>query len=490
MTARRLPAATVVEALAALDEAGIRWVLLRGAQGLGEEGRDVDLLVDADDLVSLEKTLYGLGAVALPRRMHPWHRFYVLGGMRPGRGVKLDVVTELIYCRSAPIRSGLEAVCLDRRRSRDGIYVLDPTDMFWTVLLHCVLDKQHISERRRAELVAVVDEVSRPCQGEQLFERLCPPGWSAARALESVRSEDWEALARLGQQLGQPAPAAAHRRREWRVGRPARGARAAAGSIYPALWRANRWSREGWRRLSERGVAQMRSVRSFVADTPPPGQVRVSFSGLDGAGKTRQIDSLVAAVEDTHSVDVLWIPFRIWPESLLNRLPASFRSRLGPKRRTTSSDKNVLESASRHSEAGRSLVWTAVGTFAAISAGLSLRRRAAASRAELLVLDRYRLDTIVKLQYWYADVPAAWLARVVGFIAPAPDVEFLLRVEPEVAHRRKPEQWSVSELSRQARLYNQLGTGAFPVVTLDGHQPSDEIARQVRSRVRAILNDS
>ncbi|WP_152185020.1 nucleotidyltransferase family protein [Segeticoccus rhizosphaerae] len=490
MTVTNPNSSKVAEVFGALDEAGIRWALLRGLTGLGEEGRDIDLLVSADDLGSMEKIIYSLGAVALPGMMHPWHRFYVLGSMRPGRGVKLDVVTKLIYRRNGPIHTGLEDACLDRRRSRDGINVLDPTDMFWTVLLHCVFDKQHVNDRRRAELVAVVDEVSRGRLGELVFEGLCPANWSAERVLEAVGREDWDALNRLGQQLApSAAPAGTTRRREWLRAAPAQPVRAAARSIYPALWRAHRRSYEGWQRASTAGAARMRGVGRSAAGSPRR-QVRVSFSGLDGAGKTRQIDSLVATVGEDHSVEVLWIPFKIWPEPLLNRLPANFRSRLGPKRRTAASGERAeAVGASRRHQVVKSVVWTTVATLSAVSAGLSLRRRAAGSQAEFLVLDRYRLDTIVKLQFWYADVPAAWLSRVVGLIAPAPDVEFLLRVDPEVAYARKPEQWSVAQLSRQAQFYDHLAAGAFPVVTLDAHQPSDEIAGLVRARVRSALDD-
>ena len=232
--------------------------------------------------------------------------------------------------------------------------------------------------------------------------------------------------------------------------------------------------------------------------------VRVSFSGLDGAGKTRQIDALVAAVGEHHSVEVLWLPTKVWPEPLLNRLPASFRSRLGPKRTTVVSDPPVSRTRGEQvsptqtmpttrgrnsfADALRSATWVGIGTFAAVSAGLSLRRRASNSSADVLVLDRYRLDSLVKLQFWYSEVSEAWLARVVGALAPAPDVEFLLRVDPAVAYARKPEQWSVDQLLRQARLYDRLATGPLHVVTLDAHEDVDDVAREVSSRVRAFLD--
>ncbi|WP_446219654.1 hypothetical protein [Micromonospora sp. IBHARD004] len=229
--------------------------------------------------------------------------------------------------------------------------------------------------------------------------------------------------------------------------------------------------------------------------------MRISFSGLDGAGKTRQIEALVAALQQDRSVEVLWIPFRIWPESLLNRLPADFRSRLGPRRRRSAEASDRATSrygdkiegvhdpgAGLAGNASRSLPWRVVGTLAAVSAGLSLRRRAYASSADVLVLDRYRLDTIVKLQFWYSDVPGRWLARIVGRLAPAPDVEFLLRVDPAVAYERKPEQWSVEQLSQQARLYDVLTTGPTQVVTLDAKQDPDVIGKTVVSHVRTVLD--
>jgi thymidylate kinase len=233
----------------------------------------------------------------------------------------------------------------------------------------------------------------------------------------------------------------------------------------------------------------------------PSRQVRVSFSGLDGAGKTRQIDALVAAVGPEVSVEVLWIPFKVWPESLLNRLPAGFRARLGPKRVTaaqqpsgagtgggvgngTSPPRSPL--AGSTARTAGAIVWTVIATLAAVSAGLGLRRRARAASADLVILDRYRLDSLVKLQFWYGDVSPDWLTRVVTALAPAPDLELLLRVDPEVAYARKPEQWSVEQLSRQARRYERLARRLDQVVVLEGHEHPDELAHRVGSLVEAV----
>jgi thymidylate kinase len=666
------------EVLIAFDRAEVRWALLRGRAGLGVAGRDVDLLIAGDDIVSAEDVVFAMGGVALPRAMHPWHRFFILPDPQTGERVALDVVSELIYSRRLQIPSGLETTCLDRRRKDAGVYVLDPTDMFWTVLLHCLLDKDSVTARRRAELEGVVEKVIRPSPGEAFFGELCPPGWSADRALEAVTAHDWDGLAMLGLQMssrsgpvaqtvspvgsslpGEAAPARA--RRTARVASSLRRImRLAARAIYPVVWRRAglgvtphaldvadaasvdvvvvslrrrpgtcevvllvgdeqkhrlvmsmqehhyRRAVGGWNRVTHVGLERIRVVSPSqlalsgpawedvrLSSSPMPGRIHcrrastglsllvaamaasggqldevrrgqpsaasrqawavaeslatkhellsqlelltpdrqgrmnvvgraggsrstglrnprvrpvtVSFSGLDGAGKTRQIDALAAAAGKHHSVEVLWLPTKVWPEPLLNRLPASFRSRLGPKRSTVLSDPPVSGTSGEQSgptqkvpttkgggsfiDAVRSATWLAVATFAATSIGLSLRRRASKSSADLLVLDRYRLDSLVKLQFWYPDVSEAWLSRVVGALVPAPDVEFLLRVDPTVAYARKPEQWSVRQLSSQARMYDRLAAGALNVVTLDAHEEADDLACEVLSQVRPILDD-
>lgn len=242
--------------------------------------------------------------------------------------------------------------------------------------------------------------------------------------------------------------------------------------------------------------------RSSARDRRGRRQISVSFSGLDGAGKTHQIDALLEAVAPGRSAESVWMPFRVWPASLLNRLPARYRSRLGPKRKTveggTSSklDRDPARGerprgpeplVAKGAAVAKQLIWTGVGSFAAISAGLSLRRRSTSSTADLVVFDRYRLDTVVKLQYWYADVPGGWLAWIVHVLAPAPSVEVVLRVDPDVAYQRKQEQWTVDQLTRQAGLYDGVVRGRRGVVVVDANDEPDKVVEVVESHVRAAL---
>lgn len=563
--------------LSAFEAAGVRWVVLRGREQLAAPGHDVDVLVARQDLPIAEDVVFALGGVALPRRVHPWHRMYLLD--RPGAPrLLLDVVTEVVLNRELRLASGLEEGILARRRWDGTARVMDPSDLFWTVLLHCLLDKQDFKPNRRAELVGALPDLVRDSPGELYYAQLAAGVPTAEELIGLVRREEWPTLAAVGEELVRrlgpsvevtgPRPREASGRHSASAARSAgRRVRGLLAAAYPHLWRrvglgatprasyvaqdarlpvriddiqrrpllctsVLRADGEHVDRLGEAlrddgfvkvGRAQYRLVatgveRALIVTSPahatsrgedamtvtrttdriprPAGTRRrpvvVSFSGLDGAGKTRQIDALIEAIGAERDVELRWIPFKIWPEGLLNRLPAGFRSRLGPQRSSASTTPSPAsasgETTRPTASPARRALWWGIGTMASVSGGLSLRRRAAHTNADVLVLDRYRLDAAVKLQFWYPDVSPRWLARVVDALAPAPDLQFLLRVAPEVAYARKPEQWSVRQLTRQARLYDGLAQ-AGDVVVLDAEDDPDRIAAAVQAQVRRVLDD-
>ena len=232
--------------------------------------------------------------------------------------------------------------------------------------------------------------------------------------------------------------------------------------------------------------------------------VTVSFSGLDGAGKSFQIDALLARLGDERRVEVIWVPLMFWPPSWIHVIPPQIRRRLRPKhkgveytpqrskrRRDTRGDQ-----AARSADGGRGAKvarvlrtgpWIVPGTVVATSIGLSLRQRASSSTADILVLDRYRLDSAVKLQWMFPGVAQWWLPYIVRLLAPRPDLEVLLRVDPRVAHTRKRE-WSVRELTEHAQLYDKLASRSRTLVTLDAEQNPEVIAKEIWSRVRPLLD--
>lgn len=596
---------------AALDEGELTWCLLRGAATLLDgSGRDLDLLVHRNHLASFEDLVFALGGVRLPISTHPWHRFYnvPVAGSSP---IRLDVVTGLIYSRDLLLASGLEDGCLERRRHDGRMWVLDATDMFWTVLLHCLLDKHEVSERRAAELVGAHDEVRRPSPGEDFFASLCPPGWSPDRALACVALRDWDALAALGRQLIADENRSAEAPGRPRASRPAgRGPRATVRRLlrpaFPAVWRGaglgvipsvvdtleaagtealvlslvrrpgwcdvtllvadderrtveallqeSRYlpARGAWARVTGRGVERVRVVRPWQlglsagdledlrsrslpvagrtrcrrvpesalaevrASAPgrPPtrrrrarAQVTVSFSGLDGAGKSSQIDALRARLDGRHTVDAIWLPFKFWPPAAKHWVPTRVRRLVRPTDvadpdkgiAPSQEDRNAhLEQARPATARGertpgsrtslRATLRSFAATGAAFSTALSLRSRASGSGADVLVLDRYRLDSAMKLQYAFPRVSATRLARIVELVAPRPDLEVFCRVPPEVAYARKAEQWTLEELTIQARLYDRL-TARWPtVLVVDATRDRNDVAEEIWQHMRKLID--
>lgn len=217
----------------------------------------------------------------------------------------------------------------------------------------------------------------------------------------------------------------------------------------------------------------------------------VSFSGLDGAGKTYLTETVSKQCRATSRVALMWAPFDIWPSQLLGLLPMAVRRHLGPLGRTEA----VSGDRPRDRPGGRlrspsllaKVFWLLVATGASLSAALNLRRQIRRLDADVAILDRYRIDTIVKLRFWYPTVPPGWIVRVVARLTPVPDVEFLLRVAPEVAYARKPEQYSVVQLTHQARLYDEVVLLLPPVTILDAEEDPAALAVVVTEQIGPLL---
>src|SRR5215217_3176802 len=115
----------------AIDQANIRYCVLRGYEELEEieDGGDVDLLVQADQLDLFREALAGLEFVLLPVWGHAPHLFFVAYDQSADRWLKLDIVTAIAF--GNPIhatQTSLADTCLDRRRRREPTFVLSAED--------------------------------------------------------------------------------------------------------------------------------------------------------------------------------------------------------------------------------------------------------------------------------------------------------------------------------------------------------------------------
>ncbi len=161
----------------------------------------------------------------------------------------------------------------------------------------------------------------------------------------------------------------------------------------------------------------------------------ISFSGIDGAGKSTQIQRLCASLRQT-GLNVRMVCF--WDQvAKLTR----FREEAGhavfggdtgigsPSAPICRRDKNV-----------RWWVMTAVRLFLYSLDAISLRlliKRAQNSGAGALVFDRFIYDELANLELdrWLMRAYAHAIVRIV----PAPDISYLLDADPVAARARKPE---------------------------------------------------
>ncbi len=504
---------------AALEERGVRWSVLRGGADLSNLERDVDLLVARDDLGAFTETVVRLGGVPLPGWLQGWHRFYWFRPSTARRpGLTLDVVTDLIYGRGGQLPTTLAAGCL-QRRVRAGLgYELSATDTFWTVVLHCLLDKGGVKERRARELEAALPNLVRPSEAEVLVGEVCPQGWTPDRIIECVRQGDWAALNHVAAASAPGAgevPIAKKRRTTAgvsdiisRIKRRLPSRNSVGGNLvktlYAAVWRLGS-DRPGLRKAAQvKGKTMSTETNDVVGERAASRRsepFRISLSGLDGSGKSKQTAALAAALGEDHDTELVWVPFDIWPGSMLKLLPTSVRVKLGPRGRMDADAQLTAaqiadRAAAAEAKAARPqhvglplrIFWWIVATLTAVSAGTSLRRRMNRMTTEVVVVDRYRFDTIVKLQTWYPTVSPTWVARIVLALAPAPDVECLLRVEGPEAYARKPEQYNAVQLTHQAQRYDELVAWVPGAVAVDGQAAPDDVTLALTSLVNSALH--
>jgi thymidylate kinase len=161
----------------------------------------------------------------------------------------------------------------------------------------------------------------------------------------------------------------------------------------------------------------------------------VSFSGMDGAGKSTQIAALRSRVEGS-GVPVRIITF--WDDvARLTRFRESaghkiFKGDKGigsPDRPINRRDKNV-----------RSWKMTLVRLFLYSVDAVSLRRvvkRALRSGRGFVICDRYAWDELANLNL--ANPLIRMYVRLIAAFVPRPDVSYVLDADPIAARARKPE---------------------------------------------------
>ncbi len=179
--------------------------------------------------------------------------------------------------------------------------------------------------------------------------------------------------------------------------------------------------------------------------------VLITFSGMDGAGKSTQIENLCAWLEARgHLVHRLafWddaVVLCRWREEFVHKVFKSERGIGAPGKPVRRRDKNV-----------RKWYLTPVRLGLYLLDAINLRRvlaRARCSGASLIVMDRYIYDELANLSP--RNPLTAPFVRAVAALVPSPQIAFLVDADPEAAATRKPE-YPVEFMRRCREAYLRL----------------------------------
>ncbi len=210
--------------------------------------------------------------------------------------------------------------------------------------------------------------------------------------------------------------------------------------------------------------------------------ILVSFSGLDGSGKSTQIENLrqfAASRGLTTKVLAFWddvVVLSRYREGFVHKVYGSERGIGAPGRPVERRDKNVRKwylNVFRH---GLYLL-DAVNLVRVI--GVARR-----SGAAVIIMDRYIYDELANLPL--SNLLTKAFIRMVSASVPRPNVVYLLDADPESARARKPE-YPIEFLHTCRRAYSDLGKMLGNITTIPP-LPLSDAKREVETAFAAALS--
>jgi len=204
----------------------------------------------------------------------------------------------------------------------------------------------------------------------------------------------------------------------------------------------------------------------------------ISFSGIDGAGKTTQIERLALHLEES-GLRVLrlsfWEHIAIWPNL---RAGVGYRAvDRGMSRRTD------LSFAPRNNKHVRNwYLTTARSGFYLLDIGRVYRllARQEVRAHDVVIFDRYIYDQIANV--YSQSFAARTYGKLLLSLAPVPDLAFVVDASPAEAFARKPE-YPLEFVYRNRRSFLQLRE-IHPELIVVPSAGVNEVAEEIRGHIR------
>jgi thymidylate kinase len=311
--------------------------------------------------------------------------------------------------------------------------------------------------------------------------------------------------------VGRPSPAHAVllEARRWTAGgvlTPRRRARIEEALAHgEGVWddvarRAPAWGVEEALPVVHGASPQREAVRRVRRRLARPRGAVVAFSGIDGSGKSSQVEALQRALDRLgYPADTAWTRITINPSLAVVAAPVKWlvtrAGRHRPVPPASATEGRPAGHGAAPTDPARAfrvrhpLVNHAWLLVVAVVNGLAQWRAAAPrlARGRVVVCDRYTLDSAVHLRYKYGP-EQRWRvqAGVIRLLSPRPVRSYLLDVPGAVAHARKPEKYTPEQLEHLAQLYREE-CDRLGVRRMDGQRPPDELAAEIGDEVLQAL---
>ncbi len=208
----------------------------------------------------------------------------------------------------------------------------------------------------------------------------------------------------------------------------------------------------------------------------------ISFSGIDGAGKSTQIDNLITHLTAA-GLSITLITF--WDNVVMLKA-----LREGAGHKVFKGDKGVGSPDApiqRRDKNVRSPIITVLRMAFYLLDAFALRkimRRVKRSNVDVVIFDRYLLDEVANLNFDNAFVRA--YAHLLLKLMPKPSISFVLDADPIQAFARKPEYpLDFLHINRNAylRLAREVGATIIPPSTIEAAKAAvvEAVAQRQRS---------